>query len=181
MLYNMSTEVAHHEMVDDIVRSLGFLMLGTRLKRIGERLQADATRIATAQGVTVLSSQYPFLGAIDQFGPLTVGDMAVAVGITQPGVTRSIAQLAKQGMVKVRPGRDDRRQRIISLTAAGRAEVEIGKKDVWPRVDAAVADLCHGLSGPLLDQLAALEAGLAERPLDARVEVGKGASNDSSA
>ena len=107
--------------------------------------------------------------------------MAVAVGITQPGVTRSIAQLARQGMVKVRPGRDDRRQRIISLTAAGRAQVEIGKKDVWPRVNAAVADLCRGLSGPLLDQLAALEAGLAERPLDARVEAGKGASNDPSA
>lgn len=165
-------------MVDDIVRSLGFLMLGTRLKRIGEQLQADATRIAAAKGVTVLSSQYPFLGAIDQFGPLTVGDMASAVGITQPGVTRSIAQLVRLGMVKVRPGRDDRRQRIISLTAAGRAQVEIGKRAVWPLVNAAVADLCRDLSGPLLDQLAALEAGLAERPLDERVDMARGAPDD---
>jgi DNA-binding MarR family transcriptional regulator len=161
-------------MVDDIVRSLGFLMLGTRLKRIAERLQADATRIATSHGVTVQSSQYPFLGALDRFGPLTNGEMAEAVGITQPGVSRAIGQLTRLGMVKVRTGRDDRRQRIVSLTAAGRRQVELGKQEVWPLVEAAVADLCNALSGPLLDQLAAIEEGLAARPLEQRIDIRKG-------
>lgn len=160
-------------MVDDIVRSLGYLMLGTRLKRIGEMLQADATRIAAAQGVTIQSSQYPFLGAIDKFGPLTIGEMTAAVGISQPGVTRSVAQLAKLGMVNVREGRSDRRQRIITLTAAGRRQIELGKQQVWPRVEGAVADLCKTLSGPLLEQLAAMERELAARPLDQRTGGGK--------
>ena len=31
------------------------------------------------------------------------------------------------------------------------------KGALWPRVDRAVAGLCAGLSGPLLDQIAALE------------------------
>lgn len=160
-------------MVEDVVRSLGYLMLGTRFKRIGERLQADATRIAAAHGVIVQSYQYPFLSALDQFGPLTIGEMAEAVGTTQPGVTHSIGQLTKLGMVKVRSGRDDRRQRIISLTAAGRRQLDLGKDVVWPLVEAAVADLCDPLSGPLLDQLAAIEEGVAARPLDQRVNGGE--------
>lgn len=157
-------------MVDDVVRNLGYLTLGTRFKRIGDRLQSDATRIAAAHGVAIQSHQYPFLGALGRFGPMTIGEMAEAVGITQPGVTRGIGQLAKLGMVKVRPGRSDRRQRIISLTAAGRRQLELGRKVVWPLVEAAVADLCSQLSGPLLDQLAALEEGLAARPLDQRID-----------
>lgn len=156
-------------MVEDVVRTLGFLTLGTRLKRIGERLQADATRITNAHGVTLQASQYPFLNALDRVGPLTIGELAEAVGITQPGATRSVGQLAKLGMVNARPGRNDQRQRIISLTAKGRRQVDVGKREVWPEIGAAVADLCGGLSGSLLDQLTALEDGLAERPLHERI------------
>ncbi len=157
-------------MAEDIVRALGYLMLGTRLKRIGERLQGDATRIAQARGAVVQSWQYGFLGALDRLGPLTIGELAEAVGITQPGATRSIAQLVKLGLVSARRPRDDQRRRIISLTAKGRRQVEFGKREIWPDVEAAVADLCEPLSGPLLDQLAAIEDGLSERPLDRRIK-----------
>ena len=161
-------------MAEDIVRAMGFLMLGTRFKRIAERLQGDATRVAAAHGVTLQSSQYPFLAALDRLGPLTIGELASAVGITQPGATRVAGQLVKLGLVKARPGRDDQRQRVVSLTAKGQREVDFGKQGVWPQVEAAVADLCGGLTGPLLDQLAAIEDGLSERPLDQRIGDTKG-------
>jgi hypothetical protein len=43
---------------------------------------------------------------------------------------------------------------------------------VWPRIENAVADLCKGLAGPLLEQLSAIEDGLAAAPLDRRVKQG---------
>jgi DNA-binding MarR family transcriptional regulator len=155
-------------MVQDIVRAYGFLTLGTRFKRIGDRLQGDTQRIMDEYGVALQASQYPFLRALRQFGPLTIGGLAEAVGVTQPGATRSVAQLIKHGVVAARSGRDDQRQRVISLTAKGRRAVEIGRREIWPRIEAAVADLCAGLSGPLLDQLAQIEDGLSERPLGRR-------------
>jgi len=155
-------------MVEDVVRRHGYLMLGTRLKRIGERLQADTQRIIDAGGAGVQGSQFTVLAALDDLGPLTVGELAEAVGVSQPGVTRAVGQLARLGLVKLRPGRDDQRQRLVTLTAKGRQTVDLGKREIWPRVVAAVADLCRDLSGPLLDQLAQLEDGLAERSLDRR-------------
>jgi DNA-binding MarR family transcriptional regulator len=150
---------------EDVVRSLGFLPLGTRMKRIGEHFHADAQRIMEELGVPLQASQYPFLASLDRLGPLTIGALAEAVGVTQPGATRAVGQLARLGMVTVRRPPEDQRRRVIALTAAGRRQVDYARKVVWPRIEAAVADLCATLSGPLLHQLDAIEDGLAERPL----------------
>jgi DNA-binding MarR family transcriptional regulator len=155
-------------MVEDVVRSLGLLPLGSRFKRIGERLHGEAQRILNEMGVPFPAGHYPFLAALDHLGPLTVGEIAEAVGITQPGATRAVAQLTKLGLVRVRPGNDDQRRRVVSLTAKGRRQVDFAKREVWPRIEAAVADLCGDLRGPLLDQLAAIEDGLDDAPLARR-------------
>ena len=155
-------------MVEDVVRAFGFLTLGSRLKRIGERLQADTQRIMDDMGVPLQASQYPFLAAIDRLGPLTIGELADAVGITQPGVTRSVAQLVELGLLDAAQARNDQRRKVISLTKKGKRLVEVARREVWPRIDAAVTDLCGGLSGPLLQQLASIEDGLAATPLSRR-------------
>jgi DNA-binding MarR family transcriptional regulator len=156
-------------MVEDVVRTLGFLTLGSRFKRIGERLQADTQRIMDEMGVPLQASQYPFLAAVDRLGPLTIGELADAVGITQPGATRALAQLVDSGVLDARQAPEDQRRKVVKLTKKGRRLVETAKREVWPRVEEAVRDLCSGLSGPLLDQLGAIEDGLAAAPLPRRV------------
>ena len=153
------------DLVEDVVRAFGFLCLGSRLRRIGERLQTDTQRIIDDMGVPIQASQYPLLAAIDRLGPLSIGELAEAVGITQPGATRSAALLIKAGFLKTKQPSDDQRRRVLSLTREGQRLVEEAKRDVWPRIEHAVTDLCGELSGPLLDQLASIEDGLADKPL----------------
>lgn len=155
-------------MVEDVVRSFGFLTLGTRMKRIGERLQADTQRIMDELGAPLQASQYPFLAAIDRLGPLAVGELAEATGITQPGATRTVRQLVELGILETEQAADDQRQRIVSLSGEGKRLVATAKREVWPRISEAVADLCGDLDGPLLQQLAAIEDGLAAAPLNRR-------------
>lgn len=156
-------------MTEDVVRALGFLCLGTRLKRIGERLQAGTLELMGEMKAGLVPGQYPFLAAIDRLGPLTVGELAEAVGITQPGATKAVNQLAKLGLLRSLPSDNDQRRRIVTLTEKGQKLVDVSKRDVWPQIERAVTDLCAGLDGPLLDQLAAIEDGLAEQPLARRV------------
>jgi DNA-binding MarR family transcriptional regulator len=151
--------------VEDVVKSLGYLCLGSRFRRIGERLQADTQQMIEEFGVGIQAAQYPFLGAIDRLGPLTIGELAQAVGITQPGATRTASQLMELGFLSMQPSAEDQRRRVVSLTPEGQELVEYSKQQVWPRIAAAVADLCEDLDGPLLAQLAAMEDGLAEAPL----------------
>lgn len=155
-------------MTEDIVRAFGFLSLGTRMKRIGERLQADTQKIIDEMGVEIAASQYPLLAAVDRLGPLAIGDLADALGVSQPGVTRSIAQLVDLGVLQAEPTPDDQRRKLVSLTGQGQRLVDEAKAVIWPRIEAAVADLCETLEGPLLDQLSAIEDGLAALPLNKR-------------
>ena len=155
-------------MVEDVVRQLGHLTLGTRLKRLGERLQSQTQRILDAHEVPIQAAQFPFLAAVDRLGPLTIGELAEAVGMTQPGATRALAQLAQEGFVEITSASDDQRRKRVTLTRQGKRLVEVGKRDVWPLIDAAVKDACRRLSGSLLEQLAGLEDGLVEESIDRR-------------
>lgn len=155
-------------MVEDVVRALGFLCMGSRLRRIGERLQADTQQIIGEAGLGIQAGQYPFLAAIDRAGPLTIGELAQAVGISQPGATRTVIQLLELGFVDMQPAPGDQRRRLVSLTSAGQELVDYSKAEVWPNIAAAVTELCGDLDGPILDQLAAIEDRLAEAPLSRR-------------
>lgn len=80
-------------MTKDIVRSYGYLTLGSRFKRIGERMQADVQKLTAAHGFELHGALWTILGVIERDGPLSVGELAQNLGIAQPGVTRSLAQL----------------------------------------------------------------------------------------
>lgn len=155
-------------MTEDIVRGFGYLTLGTRLKRLGERLQAQTQRILAAHELPLQAAQFPFLAAIDRLGALTVGELAEAVGVTQPAATRALTQLAAAGLVQVAQARDDQRRKSVTLTRKGHRVVDTGKRDVWPLIEAAVRDACRRGSGSLLEQLTSVEDELAARPLDGR-------------
>jgi DNA-binding MarR family transcriptional regulator len=155
--------------MDDILRPLGYLCLGSRLKRLGERLQAGVVQLGRQRGLEVQAGQFPILVTIDRLGPVTITDLAEALGVSQPGVTRNVAGLVAAGLVQTRRIHEDQRHKTLTLTKAGRQLVERCKRDFWPRIEAVVAEICRGLSGSLLDQLAGLEDALAESSLESRL------------
>jgi DNA-binding MarR family transcriptional regulator len=154
--------------MEDVVKSLGHLALGTRLKRLGERLQAQTEVVLARAGFDLPAGHFPLLAALDQLGSLSVGGLTEALGVSQPGVTRMLDKLQAEGLVRSVQSEDDRRVRSIELTRAGRQLVANAKRTAWPRVEAAVADACSGPADKLLMALAALEEALAQKPLSAR-------------
>ncbi len=157
-------------MVEDVVKELGYLTLGTRLKRLGERLQAQTQVVLENAAIDVPASHFPILAALDRLGSLSVGELTEAVGISQPGVTRLLEKLEADGWVQSTQTAGDRRVRAIGLTKQGRQLIARAKRVAWPFVEAAVAEACAGPARSLLAALAILEQALLEAPLSARAE-----------
>lgn len=150
--------------MSDVIRDMGAGFLGSRLKRLGERMQAGAARVIAGAGLEVQPAHMPLLVALDGRA-LTIGQLVQAVGISQPGVTRGIGQLVDMGLVRAETG-SDQRHRTISLTDDGAAAIARAKLLVWPQVTDAVDRLLGGRAEALLAILADVEDALAATPLD---------------
>ncbi len=155
-------------MTTDLIAERGYLFLGSRLKRLAEQMQGDVGQVSHRAGVAVQPGQTPVLAILSERGPQTVGELARALGSSQPVTTRNVGRLVNLDLVQVSRSDADGRSRIVSLTPAGKRAVDRSRETVWPHVEAAVRQVVDGLSGSLLDQIAGIERALAERPLAER-------------
>lgn len=151
-------------MSTDLLRDLGPAYLGSRLKRLGERMQAGAARVVADAKLPMQPSHMPLLAALDGH-VLSIGELVQAVGISQPGVTRSVNQLVKLGLVQSQSCVDQRR-RAVSMTPAGSAAFARARMRVVPALEDALRGLTADRMDAFMQQIAQLESVLAETPLD---------------
>jgi DNA-binding MarR family transcriptional regulator len=77
-------------------------------------------------------------------GPMTLTELAVANGVDAPYATLIVDKLEAHGLVERRPHPDDRRRKLVTLTAAGRDAI-------------ATADAILRRPPPAIDALPAAE------------------------
>lgn len=150
----------------DVVAQMGPSFLGSRLKRLGERMQAGAASVIADAGLPLQPGHMAVLAAL-RTGPMSVGQLAEACGASQPGITRSLGQLRTLGMVADAESADQR-SRVVELSPKGRDAVAVISRDVWPRVGMAAEQILAQVDGDFLGQLAVIEAALAEASISER-------------
>lgn len=82
--------------------------------RLGRRLRAERPESQ------VSLSALGMLSTLHRNGPMPAARLAKAERLQPQSLSRLIAQLDRGGLIKRRPGREDRRMLILEITAAGR-------------------------------------------------------------
>ena len=144
--------------MQDVLVDMGPSFLGSRLKRLAERLQAGAMGVIEEAGLPLQPGHMAVLAAL-RGRAMTIGQLADAIGISQPGVTRSVGQMEKLGIVADVPAADQR-TRLVGLTPAGQAAASRAAHDLWPRIGLAAEQVLGGEGRAFLAQLAAIERAL---------------------
>jgi DNA-binding MarR family transcriptional regulator/N-acetylglutamate synthase-like GNAT family acetyltransferase len=152
----------------DLLAGFGVGFLGSRLKRLAERMQADAAEVARFLDLPVQPAQMSLLMTIRLHGPITVGELAERLQLAQPTVTRALGTLGE--FVEARRAPGDARSKSLALTPAGEALLVRVQTQLLPRIEPAAAELVEGLSGDFMQGLAKVEARLAEISLLARIQ-----------
>jgi DNA-binding MarR family transcriptional regulator len=91
---------------------------------------------ATFAPLELTAGQFDLMMTLHQAGPQTVGNLAKLAAMDASTVPRAIKPLTDRDMITVRQG-EDRRQRIIALTAAGRKRV-LRAAVAWEKAQRAV-------------------------------------------
>ncbi len=126
--------------------------------RASRVLVAVAARSLAGLPEEVSLPQYRTLVILAGRGPQPVIDLADALGVAPPTVTRMCDRLVAKGLVRRRTGRHDRRVVLVSLTPAGRQLVA----EVTRRRQAEIARLLDGVTAEEQNQMVVLFNRLAD-------------------
>lgn len=142
--------------------------IGTQLRHVLELLDGDVAKVYVELGLPEYRPRFsPAIRALVAEGPLSIRDLATAVGVTHSAASQTVAQLAKAGLVTLEPGADAR-QRIVHLTDKARDLLPTIESE-WQATTAAMAELDTELSTPLAVILAELNEALTRRTFRARI------------
>src|SRR3954469_18852450 len=158
---------ADERILPDYAEAAGAAAIGALLRRLSAAIDADARRVYARFGVAF---EQRWLGTLDLLptqGPLTVGELAGALGISHPSVSQTRSSLAKAGLIAWEADAGDRRRRRLRLTEAG-ADLVARLQPLWRALDSVAVRLDREAGG-VAAALRALEGVLGERPLYDRV------------
>lgn len=152
----------------DYVAEAGKAAIGARLRRLSNWVDTDARKLYADQGVAFEQRWLGILDLLSSHEPLTVGELAAALGISHPSVSESRQSLVKAGLVALETDAKDQRRRALRLTAAGRALVE-RLQPLWAAFDEVAIEI-DGEAGNVQAALEKLETVLRAKSFYERVK-----------
>ena len=153
----------------DYITDHGVAALGTRLRRLLDRLERDMVALYRAEGVGFEPRWYPVFVALRDEGPMSVGALAQRLGVTHVAVSQVRAALEAEGLIDAAPDPEDGRRQRLALTPRGRETAE-RLRPLWASVAAAGAQLLAEGAPTLMTDLDGLDRALDRCGLKTRIE-----------
>jgi DNA-binding MarR family transcriptional regulator len=96
---------------------------------------------AQATGNRTPSAIWRALGVLEADGPMRVGELAAAVRVTQPGMTRALGQMVDEELVTRIADTADSRAWLIRITAHGSASLAAYRAEIGTALEPYFRDL----------------------------------------
>lgn len=142
---------------DDFIRELGMLAMGSRLRRLNDRLNRDVARIYNELEIDFDPHWFPVLYYLNAKPPTAVMEIAAALHFTHPNIIHIARLMAKRGLVISKKDKTDDRKRLLTLTPKGKT---LAKKlqPVWNNIARSAGALVDQAGYNLLDLIDEIES-----------------------
>jgi DNA-binding MarR family transcriptional regulator len=130
----MDEELRRH--MDDA----GGAALGARLRRLSERIDREVGALYAAHGEAMEQRWFGTLHLLDRYGPLSVVQLAQALGVSHVAISQVRAALEQAGLVHLEADPADARRRMLSLSDKGRGLVQ-RLRPIWDALTNSAREL----------------------------------------
>ncbi len=151
----------------DYLMELGGLALGSRLKRLSERISSEVASIYEQQGINFEPRWFPVFHYIGCQHEASIVEIAKAIGVTHPAVNQIARELLSIGLIDEVVDSDDKRKRLLSLTSKGR-KLYADLAQTWRIIRISVGEAVEESGHDLVAALEALENVLNKKALASR-------------
>ena len=151
----------------DFVNNLGLLVLGSRLRRLSDRIMSSGQEIYRTAKIEFEPRWFPVFRLLADHGPLTVGVCARRLGLTHASISQMARAMGKHGIITSRKDASDERRRLLELTDKGRAMLP-ELQTLWQDIEAGIRDVVDYGGVDILAALEGIEQALAVQSLSER-------------
>jgi len=152
----------------DTMREFGAIAFASRLKRLGDRLKAEATKIYRANGIEFNDSWFLIALVLSNREGISVTEAAEALGISHAAISQMATAMERKGLLVGRQDEGDRRRTLLYLTEKGRSTVE-ALRPIWDAVGECTEDLYASTGKDFLLAISEIEKQLEQQDLFTRV------------
>jgi DNA-binding MarR family transcriptional regulator len=153
----------------NLYQSLGYLVLGSRVRRLSESFLSEINRAYQNEGIDFDASWFPVFYLLSKNGSLSIKELSEQTEVSHPAASQLISNLKNKKLVTSATCTDDGRRQLVQLTDSGR-ELLASILPVWDAILSAMDELIADEPGcrELLPAISALEnafksANLADR------------------
>lgn len=107
----------------DLYDRIGVAALGSRLRRLGDRMAEDASKVFELFDNPMQPRWYPVFQVLSERGPEAVTAVATDIGQSHASVSQIAKEMEKAGLLKIEKGKLDTRKSFLRLTEKGLAIV----------------------------------------------------------
>ena len=105
----------------NLYQSLGYLALGSRLRRLSENFLAEINRAYQNEGIDFDASWFPVFYLLSKNEALSIKELSEQTEVSHPAASQLITNLKNRGLVTSVTCADDGRRQLVQLTDNGRA------------------------------------------------------------
>ncbi|WP_343691952.1 MarR family transcriptional regulator [Chitinophaga sp.] len=150
--------------------SLGFLVFGSRLRRLSEYFLSEVNKVYEQAGIPFEASWFPVFYILGKEQPMPLIDIAAQLEVSHSAISQLVTGLKKKGLVKTAPCPDDGRRQLVMLSKKGMDMLQ-QIQPIWTAITQAMTELAdeNKMSKQLLEAVTAVENGVETEALSARI------------
>src|SRR5688572_22860955 len=98
-----------------LVKDLGGMAFGTRLRLLTDKILQDGFKVYDMQKVDFEPRWFTLFYLLSRKSPLSISEITSELGYTQPAVTQIANIMQKKGLLKVVKDKTDTRKKMLTL------------------------------------------------------------------
>ena len=152
----------------ELIKKLGLLALGSRLKLLLDDLLQDISKIYKSNDIDFESRFFLVFYLLKDNNKIRITDIAREIGISQPAVSQVTEIMAKKGLVKFIKDKKDTRTKFVYLSGKGKKIIPV-LEAIWEDIIYAHEELFNSIGVDIINVLEKTENALKQKKMFERV------------
>lgn len=154
----------------DFIEDEGLSFLAHLMRRLSDEFVRGCAEWYPTAGMISPPRCASTLHALDRFGPLGITDIAREISQSHPLAIRWVRQLMALELVETKTDTSDKRRTIVTLTAAGEAEMTRSRL-ADAVIEQAYRNLMREADAPVFEALWRIERACRAKPFEERLHL----------